>query len=179
MAQFKVFSPDAEVVGQAILVFLEGMSSFHSMALQILEEQGINDIQPDGWYPMQAYLNAYRHIAEKVGPATLKMIGKQVPELALWPPEVNSIETALTSIDVAYHMNNRGSNVGSYRFEKTGESTGKMVCHTPYPCSFDQGLVGATARKFTPVGVVVTVKHDDTQPCRQTGGETCTLLVSW
>jgi len=179
MAQFKAFSSNSEVIGQGILVLLEGMSTFRPMALQILKEQGISDVRADKWYSLQAYLDAYRRIAEKVGPTTLKMIGKKAPELALWPPQVNSIETALASIDVAYRMNNRGGNIGSYKFEKTGERTAKMVCHTPYPCSFDSGLVEATAKKFAPAGALVTVTHDDTQPCRQKNGETCTLSISW
>jgi len=179
MAQFKAFDPKVEVVGQGILVLIEGVGEFRPTALQILAEHGIRDVQANQWYPLQAYLDAYRQVAERVGPVTLKLIGKKVPEVALWPPEINSVEGALASIDVAYHMNQRGGDSGSYKFTKTGERSGKMVCHNPYPCPFDIGLVEATARKFAPAGARVRVTHDDTQGCRQKGGDSCTLLISW
>ncbi len=179
MAQFKGFDPKVEVVGQGVLVLIEGVGTFRPTALKILAEHGISNVQADKWYPQQAYLDAYRQIAEKVGPVTLKLIGRKIPEVALWPPQINSVEAALASIDVAYHMNNRGGEIGSYKFKKTGERTGKMVCHNPYPCLFDIGLVEATAKKFALAGKRVTVTHDDTQECRQKGGETCTLLISW
>lgn len=179
MAQFIAFAPNTEVVGHGILVLVEGLGAFSPMAVAILAEQGISNVQADGWYPLQPYLDAYRQIAEKVGPTTLKLIGKKVPEVVLWPPQINSVEAALNSIDIAYHMNNRGGEIGSYKFTKTGERTGKMVCHNPYPCPFDIGLIEATAKKFAPARGRVKVTHDDTQGCRSKGGETCTLLISW
>jgi hypothetical protein len=179
MAEFKAFDPKTEVIGQGILVMLEGVGVFQPTAVKILAERGIKNVQAEAWYPMQAYLDAYRQIAEKVGSATLKQIGRKVPEIAIWPPQINSVETALASIDAAYQMNQRGGKNGAYTFTKTGERTGKMVCHNPFPCLFDSGLVEAVAQKFAPTNARVKVTHDETRECRQHGGETCTLLISW
>jgi hypothetical protein len=179
MAQFKAFAPQVEVSGDSISALVEGMGAFKPMGLQVLAEHGILEPQPGKWYPKQAYLDGFKKIADKLGVATLKGIGKKIPEKAAWPPNVNSIASALASIDVAYHMNHRGGEIGHYRFEKTGEKSGKMVCQNPYPCAFDQGIVEAAAKKFAPAGALVKVTHDDTRPCRQKGGESCTYLVSW
>jgi len=85
----------------------------------------------------------------------------------------------LASIDVAYHMNHRGGEIGPYDFEKTGDRSGKMICPNPYPCDFDMGIIAAVANKFAPEGTFVTVKQDDSQPCRNEGADSCTYLISW
>ncbi|MBI5030397.1 MAG: hypothetical protein HZB51_07710 [Chloroflexi bacterium] len=111
---------------------------------------------------------------------TLLMIGRQIPQNAKWPPDVDTIEKGLRSIDVAYHMNHRGGEIGSYRFEPTGKNSAKMICQNPYPCDFDLGIIDAVAHKFKPANVpMVTVKHDDSQPCRKKGADSCTYLINW
>ncbi|MBI5835974.1 MAG: hypothetical protein HZB25_01905 [Candidatus Eisenbacteria bacterium] len=127
----------------------------------------------------QSWLDAFREIAEKTGPATLRAIGRRIPDTAIWPPEVNSIPAALTSIDVAYHMNHRGGEVGSYHFELLGARSGRVVCDNPYPCSFDLGIVERTVAKFAPPGTNPLVRHDPAASCRETGGTSCTYLVEW
>ncbi len=179
MAQFKSFAPNVEVKGGVVLSFVEGLGAFRTMAYNILAQYGIANPVEEQWYPQQAYLDAVKAISEKVGKTTLKQIGKHIPELAAWPPDVDTVDKALNSIDVAYHMNHRGGDIGYYRFEKTGVNSGKVICHNPYACGFDHGLIEATARKFAPAGVAVTVRHDDSTTCRQNGADTCTYTVKW
>jgi len=178
MAQFQTFESGVEVRGKVVVVLLDAMGHFKRLAIKILEKHGITDVTENSWYPQQAYLDAYREIYETIGAKTLKTIGKQIPEKALWPSGIGTVEEALASIDTAYHMNHRGGEIGKYGFEKTGERSAKMVCHNPYPCPFDHGIIEATANKFAS-GKRVKVKHDDTQPCRMKEGESCTYHISW
>lgn len=179
MAQFQAFAPGVEVNGAAVLSVVEGMGGFRAMALQILAQNGIINPQAGKWYSQQAWLDAFKQIAERVGPATLLMIGSKIPETALWPTNITTVEDALASIDVAYHMNHRGGEIGHYHFQKLGEGLGKVVCHNPYPCNFDLGIIEATAKRFAPPVVIPYVRHDNTQPCRQKGGDSCTYVVTW
>jgi hypothetical protein len=150
-----------------------------TMARRILKSHGIVDPTQETWHPQQAWLDAFREIAECVGPATLRRIGAKIPETALWPLFVRTVEDALGSIDMAYHMNHRGGEIGHYAFTKSGPTVGIIVCGNPYPCEFDHGIVEATARKFAPPKVVASVRHDDSAPCRSQDGESCTYHVSW
>jgi len=179
MAQFKAFAPGVEVNGETVLSVVDGMGPYKDMGLKILAENGINDPKPGQWYPQQAWLDAFKTIADKMGPNTMLAIGKTIPENAQWPPQVDTIEKALGSVDMAYHMNHRGGEIGSYRFESTGAKTGKMTCTNPYPSDFDLGIIYSVARKFAPKGAFPTVKLDETLPTRKTGGETCTYLIGW
>lgn len=180
MAQFKAFAPNVEVNGETVLSVVAGVPGAEGLARKILAESGIVDPQPGHWYRQQAWLDAFRQISEQVGPRTLFSIGKAIPENAQWPPAVNSIETALPSIDIAYHMNHRGGEIGSYAYEKTGARSARMVCRNPYPCDFDRGIVISAATRFKPKDVVaVSARHDDSAPCRSKGGDACTYIVEW
>ena len=180
MAQFKAFASGVEVNGETVLSVVDGMGTFKASALRILAEHNIPNPQPGKWCPQQAWLDAFKEIAGKMGDTTLLAIGRKIPENAKWPPEIDALEKALASIDVAYHMNHRGGEIGYYQFEKTGDKSGKMICNNPYPCDFDRGIVDAVARKFKPQDVaLVNVKHDDSQPCRKKGADSCTYLITW
>ncbi len=124
--------------------------SFRSTTVTILKKHGIVDPQPGHWYPQQSWLDAFQEISTSVGPMTLKVIGKSIPENALWPPQVDDVHKALGSVDIAYHMNHRGGEVGHYRYEKTGERSARVVCDNPYPCDFDAGIIEAAAKRFAP-----------------------------
>ncbi len=76
MAQFEAFAPGVEVNGQTVLSVVEGMGTMRTMALQILARNGIPDPKPGQWYSQQAWLDAFKAIAESVSPATLFQIGK-------------------------------------------------------------------------------------------------------
>jgi hypothetical protein len=179
MAQFKAFAPGVKVNGQTVLSAVAAMKVFKDVALQVLAENGISDPKPGQWYPQQSWLNALKVIAESVGESTIGQIGKRTLENADWPPGTNSIEKALASIEVAYHMNHRGDKTGRYNFEKTGDRSAKVICNNPYPCDFDRGIIEAIAKEFGPRDSLVAVKHDDSQACRKKGADSCTYLISW
>ncbi len=179
MTQYVAIEKNIRVSGSAVLAVVEGMGVFKKGALRILEENGIVDPDKEKWFPQQAWLNAFKRIAEHIGQETLRAIGEKIPETAIWPPTVQDIGEALASIDVAYHMNHFGGEIGHYSFERTGERSARVVCNNPYPCAFDFGIVKATANRFAPEGVVPIVKHDLHSGCRQNCGESCTYIVSW
>jgi hypothetical protein len=179
MVMFKANSPEAQVNGQTVLSVVDGMGTFKAQALAILKDNGIDNPQPDKWYSQQAWLNAFKAISDKIGPNTLFIIGKKIPENAQFPPGINTVETGLSAIDVAYHMNNRGGEIGHYNFQGTGPRNAKMCCDNPFPCDFDRGIITAMTTRFAPKDAVPKIQHDDSQPCRKKGAASCTYLISW
>lgn len=180
MAQFKAFASNVEVNGETVLSVVNGMGVYKKQALDILAKNGINNPQPGQWYLQQAWLDSFKEISETIGAKTLFAIGKAIPENAIFPPEIDSIEKGLAAIDIAYHMNHKGGEIGHYRFQSTGSNSGKMVCDNPYPCEFDRGIIETMAQKFKPKdSIMVFVEHDDSQPCRKKGAESCTYMITW
>ena len=194
MAQFVAFNKDVEVNGETVLSIVDGMGVYRDKAMKFLAGNGIHNPELGKWYSQQQWLNAFKSISESTGGYTLFNIGKKIPENAQFPKEIDTIEKALSAIDVAYHMNHRAhgsvlfnpktgamqEGIGHYGFEKLKDKTIKMVCDNPYPCDFDRGIIEAMAQKFKPGdSIIIMVKHDDTQPCRKKGADSCTYVVSW
>jgi hypothetical protein len=179
MASYKAMAPGVEVNGETVLSVVNGMGMFKARATEALAGAGIKNPAAGNWYPQQAWLDAFKALAGTVGATTLNMIGRAIPQSARFPPEIDSIDKALAAIEVAYHMNHRGGEIGHYRFERTGGQAAKLVCNNPYPCPFDRGIVEAMASRFRPAGSTPVVKHDDSAPCREKGADSCTYLVSW
>jgi len=178
MAQYKAFSATAQVLGQSVLAIVGGMENNRVRALQLLAEQGLSPLEATRWYPQQPVLDVFRAIFERIGPSTVRAIGRKVPEWALFP-KVASIEDALRGIEVAYQMNHRHGEIGHYRYEPTGLRSGRVVCENPYPCDFDQGLVEAVAERARPLhSLRVRVEHAPGS-CRQRGDDVCIYTVRW
>jgi hypothetical protein len=181
MAQFVARDRNVLVNGETVFSVVDGMGTSRARALQILASVGIPDPKPGAWYPQQAWLDAFKLIAAGMGGTTLYNIGLKIPENARFPPELDSLAKALPAIDIAYHMNHRGGEIGHYKFIRTGDRAAKMVCDNPYPCDFDRGIIAAFCVRFKPEGSdsPARLTHDTSSPCRKTGADSCTYLVSW
>ncbi len=177
MVQFTALDPRAEVSGAAILSTLAGMGS---RVDEIMARHGLVGVTADGWYPQQAWLDVLRSIYEGEGPTLFDMvsIGMKIPETALWPPEIDTVEAALASIDMAYHMNHRNGEIGHYRAETVGERHMQIICDNPYPSDFDYGIIYATVRRFMPEGWGFTLVRADT-PSRLKGDDCCIYEITW
>lgn len=181
MAQFVSFNPKVEVNGQTILSVVNALSAGQERRLGILRNHGI-ELEEDKWYSQQSWLNAFKEISKELGDRTLFMIGKAIPENAKFPPQIDSLQKALAAIDMAYHMNHRGGEIGHYTLlsfdEKKREAI--MVCNNPYPSEFDRGIISTMLRRFRPKdSFKYDVVTDLTKETRMKGGESCTYIINW
>jgi hypothetical protein len=197
--QFKVFEPGIQVSGTSLGAIVEGFRKYPTVAVKYLTRHGLlksaagkaSDIDVNGWYSLDDWLAAYEGIANEIGVNSLFGIGKSIPENAVFPPHVKDIHSALGSIDIAYHMNHRKNGavmfnpengqmlegIGHYGYEPVSDDNRVIcVCHNPYPCDFDRGLITAMATRFQPLARTV---HDNDAPCRKKGADTCTYVVMW
>jgi hypothetical protein len=179
MEAFKALAPGVETSGAAVLSVVAELDDLRNVGLRILARHGIVDPVPEGWYAQQAWLDAFLEIATHTGRATLRAIGRRIPETAIWPFKQGDLPEALASIDVAYHANHRGGEIGHYKYTQTGDRSGEVACNNPFPCDFDLGIVERVAAKFAPPGVTPVIRHADPQHCRFLGGRTCVYLVDW
>jgi hypothetical protein len=156
------------------------MEVVQARALRILAENGIAPLNPDGWYPMSALLNSFRLIFEKIGPSTVRAIGRKIPENAQFPTDMDSLEKGLRSIDVAYHMNHRGPDpIGGYHYGQADRRSVTMFCDNPYPCDLDLGLIEAICDRFRPKDALwIRIEHDP-KTCRRRGDASCTYVIAW
>lgn len=180
MTQPSSSPPHNELLGQSIMAVVGAMKAFEDRAMKLLAEHGIDPLLKDTWYPLDAVLAAFRAILVQIGPNTMKGVGRHIPDHAQFPERIDSIESALRAIDVAYRMNHRGpGGIGGYRFEALGPRGAKMVCDNPYPCPMDEGLIEAMAERYRPKdSFFVQIVHEP-QKCRERGDPACTYTVAW
>jgi hypothetical protein len=182
MAQFIPFQQDVEVSGEAVLAVVNALEAGKATRLKILSKYGIDNPQPHEWYSQQAWLDAFKEISETFGIHTLFAIGEAIPENAIFPPELDSLQKSLGSIDLAYHLNHRGGEIGHYtlmHFDPEKRNA-VMVCNNPYPSEFDRGIITTITKKFAPAhSVIYDVQLDSSKETRLKGADSCTYVITW
>ncbi len=186
MAEFSSYEPEkvevlGEVIESFILAFPEKVRDF---GLAALEKHGICDIDPNAYYKAQPFLLALRDIAQDVGRNWMTRIGERIALRVELPPQWGTLRAALEGLDKAYHSKYRGGEIGNWTYLHEGVSggltRGTMISRNHYCCAFDRGVLEGFAKRFRPDGVTdVLVRHDDSQPCRKNGADSCTYIVSW
>ena len=172
MTEFVAFDPRVETKGAAILATVKGLAFDVG---PILKRHGLDEnLDPDGWYPQQAWLDVLREISLMQGGTTLELvgIGMKIPETADWPPEVTTVDEALSSIDVAYHMNHRYGEIGYYHAERIDANTIRVTCENPFPSDFDYGIIYGVTRLFHDHSREFYVERA-ARPCRKNGDDQC------
>lgn len=182
MAQFKAYSENVEVKGAAVLAVINAMPTGKEFREGILNKHGISAVDANKWYKQQSWLDGFKEIYESVGDRTLFTIGKAIPDNADFPPEIDSLEKALASIDMAYHMNHSGGEIGHYTLVDFDLSAKRaiMECNNPYPSEFDRGIITSMLRKFKPAtSFKYDVVLDENKDSRLKGGEVDTFIITW
>lgn len=194
MAEFIAFNPNVKAKGQHILGFVNFMRKGRKKRLEILKKHGIEP-RVDGWYPIQAWLDALKGLSQEIGDLNLFLVGKSIIESADFPP-MKGLYEALTSINIAYHMNHQLDGelmfnlktgdmlegIGHYKvvsFDYTSRAA-VMECKNPFPTKLDEGLLYKMVEKFKPEDSTFhEVKVDSTKEQRPQGADSCTYLISW
>jgi hypothetical protein len=173
MAEYIAFDPNVEVNGRTILATVAGVGEF---TLDFFKAQGIAEIDPQGWYPQQAWLDVLKQLNEEGIAMTLA--GMSIPKNADFPPGIDGLPDALAAIDVAYQMNHRNGDIGEYKFERLSANHIRLTCRNPYPSDFDYGIIYQMALEFEAPHVDAVVERDGA-PSRLKGDDACVFNVRW
>ncbi|MDC1142001.1 hypothetical protein OAU50_02840 [Planctomycetota bacterium] len=138
---------DCEVKGPGIISVQQAVL-IKSVGREISARHGLAEIDNERWYPMQNVLNIYRDIREELGEESLYSIGRRIPYVVGKDPALlRNVESALVGLNTAYTTVNRGSDIGSYDFEKLGPDRFRLVCNTPYDHTLDHGIIVSFVEK--------------------------------
>jgi hypothetical protein len=177
MAEYQTFHPKNEAKGAGILAAMAALDP--EQMKKVLQANGLEGVDAETWYSQELELNVLKSI-NTGNFLDMVSVGMKIPEIAMFPPNIQDVHGALGLLDMAYHMNVRGENIGEYVYEKLGERSAKITAHNPYPSDFDYGLIYALVKRFRPADSKnVLVKRDDSQPNRKNGADSCVYTVSW
>lgn len=193
MAEYKSFEDNILVGGHELPVFAWGKLGAQQYK-ELLDRHGL-DGSHGAWNDLQSFLNAMKDLADTIGEMNLFLIGKAIIDGARFPP-MDSLENALNSIDIAYHMNHKKNGrlmynpetgemmegIGHYQLTRYNEALREaiMICHTPYPTKLEEGLISQVLKRFKPPGsLFAKVRLDSTKEAKNMGGESCTFIMNW
>lgn len=180
MPQFKAFSPLVEIWGGCLLAMVDGLGSAgmpRAEALALLARSGVLDPDRNGWFPQQAILDVLSKAEGRYGGEALRAAGRSIPKGSRFPPEVESLERALSTLDIAYQVNHRGGRIGQYGCRSLGPRRMELFCDNPYGCDLDQGIFDTLFARHALDGHPPDLIH---QPgCRKQGHRACIYHVVW
>jgi hypothetical protein len=174
------FDPQAEVIGQNVLGFVECTNS--DRILPHLEKHGLSEVDPERWYPLQNWLDVLNELDGDDGAMfDFVSIGLKIAETAIYPPEVEKMPFAdfVMMIPQVYLMQHRNGDAGEERAERLSDQHLRLIMRTPYPDDLAYGVVWGMARRFLPEGTQFLIAYNDTEPRRDLGGEYTVLDISW
>lgn len=152
---FKSFSETVEISGETIIASLKALADYSISIQDMLNVQGLKDVQPGQWYNFQKWLNVLKDVSEKFGPNTIFTLGKgvanNVPDLKL------DFESLLRTIDGGYknnHINGEAGHIELVEFSLL-QRIAKLKSYTPYPANYGRGVLVGMIRKFRPVAGAV------------------------
>lgn len=180
--EYKAFDPETKVLGKVMMAFINCMNA--DDIKPILVEKGLSEIDPQGWYPQQLWLDVLNALGDKDGTAVMYdfvSIGMKVGELAPYPPgyEDASYIEAVSLHDKLYQNSHQGGYPGKYEVEQLGERHVQVTTHLPYPDDMIYGSLYAEAQRFLPEGSHPIVQYDPDHVRRDQGGEKTVFQITW
>lgn len=168
---------DIWVSGRLVLALVDGLGAHKEVGLSILAANGLPNPAENGWYSQKAWLGALQEIKNDVGPNTLFVIGKKIPEKIFIPTEESeeeTIERALARINLVYHLQHKkGEQIlydedadkifegaGGIKYERIAQNQARLTCENPYPEEINKGFIVKVARMYDPLVEIA----DDEKP---------------
>lgn len=182
LKRYVSFDPNVEIIGQNVLGYLECIN--RENVLPFLQQRGLDNIDPQKWYPLQDWLDVLNDLENQSGGGAMMdfvSIGMKIAELAQFPPEFDQLpfDELLAVNDRAYQMQHRNGDAGYQTTEKISEGHVTITLKTPYPDDLAYGVVWGECKRFLPAGTNFTVFYDESAPRHDDGGDVTVIHIKW
>ena len=164
-----------EYNGAALNSFILALGHSEAVTRKLLDDAGVERIDPDRWYDFDWARSVYYRIESEVGRATVIEVGRKMIETAEFPPGLDNVEALLQSLDMAYRLNARGPDIGEITCEIEDENYAVLRWTTQFPCALNLGIMEGACARF---GAKPLIEHG-ADGCVDDGATACTYYVSW
>ncbi len=174
--------PSMEVIGQTALALIINLN--HDQMKDILAKHGLDQIDPEQWYPVQKVLDVFNDLTEQAGAMmNFVAVGKAAGELGAehLPQEMAamSLDEFLEAYARIWSLRHRNADPDDIKPEKVGDRHIKVTTKTPYPDDLLYGILWAYPRYFLTEGAGFVVKYDENVPRRDQGGAETIIHITW
>lgn len=164
-----------EYNGAALYSFVVGLADSEQIIKKLLDDAGIDRIDPERWYEMTWALGIYYAIGAEIGRSALISVGKRMIEAAAFPPGLDDIHVVLSTLQAAYELNCRGPDIGTITCEFEDDHNAVLEWSTLGPCALNIGIIEGCCSRF---GKRALVEHGATG-CMDQGASSCIYRVSF
>ncbi len=153
-----ISDPNVLLAGSAFLSILVAskLEEFKGDFYATLAEYGVTEINPDGWYPRQMYLDFFKQIASRKSNVLANMIsaGIKVIDTVQLPSDLNldSMKDIFELLNKIYQLNQRNlppEDTG-YEIKQVTAHHIRIIDHTPYPHDVLYGYLYGLIHRFCP-----------------------------
>jgi hypothetical protein len=160
-----VADPNMKIQGGAMRAFLLSSLSddIKPHFAEVMQSYGYSlEINDEYWYPLQAYYDLCKKVEEEGSNAlTLISIGRAVIEAAQFPPEIDSIPSAIRLLMDIHHLNLQNvPEDDGYSDLEMGDQVIKLTDNTGFPHDVIYGYLYGLANRFKPEGYAVIIERE-------------------
>lgn len=164
---------DTQIVGQFLQAFLQSAGEvspvFERRARGFLEDNGIDQVDPNEWYSVERFAAAMNEIETAVGEKTAEQAGIKMIEIIDELQGLDTFESVLETAQVQQRESYQPFSpeaVGQIRYEQDADGTYRLSYYGgwPYPESFTRGIFRGTAdatTEFSTFAIESTTTRDD------------------
>ncbi|MEO8607792.1 MAG: hypothetical protein ABI690_07930 [Chloroflexota bacterium] len=148
-----IATPQAEVIGSAMqnLFVSINRDEFLPLVEQTFTQYGVDNIQDKAWYPHQLTLDIFKLIedAKLNSMDNLVSLGMAYVETATFPPQINSVYSALSALSQTYGLNIRNAADGEgYEVQQLSDQHIQIIDQNPFPHDTVYGFIWGIAKRF-------------------------------
>jgi hypothetical protein len=145
--EFVCRDPNAVVRAANVQATLDAFKLLPVIGRKLIAQHGltVDDLAADKFIRVQRWLDALKDIQDTVGPDKVRAVGRNIVEVANFPPEFTDAESILMALDDVYQLNHHGD-VGHYYTSRAPDGAIVVRCETPYPRMFEWGLIEGICR---------------------------------
>jgi len=172
--------PETEIIGQTVMSFVDNIQSEDVQPYLI--KYGLENIQPDQWYPAKRQLDMMNDMAQGANlSSNLVAIGMALIENMLLPPGMDKapLSAVLLGWDELYRMQHRGGQIGYVKTDRISDTHYTTTHHHIYPDDMTYGLAYGMARRWLPPSTRFKVFYDPDIPNMDNGGDVTIIHVEW
>lgn len=135
----------------------------------------LQQVKPDGWYPIEWLLGLTEILEAHVGRYGLLQLGRKLFEAS---HKQRVLEVAKSAKDILYGMNamyhhaNRGRGIGGFHVLRFGAGSAELEKNTPHHCVMEQGIL---TEALLSVGTACNVTQTR---CFLDGADTCIYEIT-
>jgi hypothetical protein len=180
MPYFKPLSNDQELLGILVKTYPSAIN--YDNFKEIYAKHGLDNVDPNKWYPAQSIANVVNEIADVQTGAMFDFVSigiAMIDELPIPGIGQLSFVDIMKGLDAVLQQTNRGSDTGYVKVEEVSDKHLKIHIRSIAPDDVVYGSYYALARKSLAKGTSFTVFYDPDAPRRDDGAQETIIHIKW